>query len=109
MKKRLGLLIVAGILITLLEACSLFSTKVSPVNGILIEVGAINEQTRSSIIDSYKDITSSTSSSRLIWGILSSDPLNSLPKIEKDETIIFANKEYKDLKELTFDKRKMNL
>ncbi|EEL61373.1 hypothetical protein bcere0025_59290 [Bacillus cereus F65185] len=42
-------------------------------------------------------------------GILSSDPLNSLPKIEKDETIIFANKEYKDLKELTFDKKKMNL
>lgn len=42
-------------------------------------------------------------------GILSSDPLNSLPKIEKDETIIFANKKYKDLKELTFDKKKMNL
>jgi hypothetical protein len=160
MKKRLGLLIVAGILITLLEACSLFSTKSSPVNGISIEVGAINEQTRSSIIDSYKDITSSqdlyqlkegtidnnklniklptnlgdsmdTATSNLVFisrttaekmnkkglirerdnneGILSSDPLNSLPKIEKDETIIFANKEYKDLKELTFDKKKMNL
>lgn len=38
-----------------------------------------------------------------------SDSLDSLPKIEKGETIIFANKEYKDLKELTFDKKKMNV
>lgn len=59
MKKSFGLLIVAGISITVLGACSLFSTKDSPANGISIEVGAINEQTRSSIIDSYKDITSS--------------------------------------------------
>ncbi|MGE6377977.1 lipoprotein BA_5634 family protein [Peribacillus muralis] len=160
MKKRLGLLIVAGISITVLGACSLFGTKDSPANGISIEVGAINEQTRSSIIDSYKDITSSqdqyqlkegtidnnkldiklptkfedsmdTATSNLLFisrttaekmnkkglirerdnnkGILSSDPLDSLPKIEKDETIIFANKEYKDLKELTFDKKKMNV
>ncbi|MBK5350261.1 MULTISPECIES: lipoprotein BA_5634 family protein [unclassified Bacillus (in: firmicutes)] len=160
MKKRLGLLIVAGISITVLGACSLFGTKESPANGISIEVGAINEQTRNSIIDSYKDITSSqdlyqlkegtidnnkldiklptnfgdsmdTATSNLLFisrttaekmnkkglirerdnnkGILSSDPLDSLPKIEKDETIIFANKEYKDLKELTFDKKKMNV
>ncbi|MED1405408.1 lipoprotein BA_5634 family protein [Bacillus mycoides] len=160
MKKRLGLLIVAGISITVLGACSLFSTKESPANGISIEVGAINEQTRSSIIDSYKDITSSqdlyqlkegtidnnkldiklptnfgdsmdTATSNLLFisrttaekmnkkglirerdnneGLLSSDSLDSLPKIEKDETIIFANKEYKDLKELTFDKKKMNV
>ncbi|MBJ7996630.1 lipoprotein BA_5634 family protein [Bacillus mycoides] len=160
MKKRLGLLIVAGISITVLGACSLFSTKDSPANGISIEVGAINEQTRSSIIDSYKDITSSqdlyqlkegtidnnkldiklptnfgdsmdTATSNLLFisrttaekmnkkglirerdnneGLLSSDSLDSLPKIEKDETIIFANKEYKDLKELTFDKKKMNV
>ncbi|MED2800918.1 lipoprotein BA_5634 family protein [Bacillus thuringiensis] len=160
MKKRLRLLIVAGILIIVLGACSLFGTKESPANGILIEVGAINEQTRSSIIESYKDITSSqdlyqlkegtidnnklniklptnlgdsmdTATSNLLFisrttaekmnkkglirerdnkeGTLSSDPLDSLPKIEKDETIIFANKEYKDLKELTFDKKKINL
>lgn len=160
MKKRLGLLIVAGISITVLGACSLFSTKDSPANGISIEVGAINEQTRSSIIDSYKDITSSqdlyqlkegtidnnkldiklptnfgdpmdTATSNLLFisrttaekmnkkglirerdnneGLLSSDSLDSLPKIEKGETIIFANKEYKDLKELTFDKKKMNV
>lgn len=160
MKKRIGLLIVAGISITMLGACSLFGTKDSPANGISIEVGAINEQTRSSIIDSYKDITSSqdlyqlkegtidnnkldiklptnfgnymdTATSNLLFisrttaekmnkkglirerdnneGILSSDPFDSLPKIEKDETIIFANKEYKNLKELTFDKKKMNL
>ncbi|QKH04927.1 hypothetical protein FOC93_01790 (plasmid) [Bacillus cereus] len=160
MKKRLGLLIVAGISITLLGACSLFGTKNSPANGISIEVGAINEQARSSIIDSYKDITSSqdlyqlkegtidnnkldiklptnlrdsmdTATSNLLFisrttaekmnkkglirerdnneGLLSSDSLDSLPKIEKDETIIFANKEYKDLKELTFDKKKMNV
>lgn len=38
-----------------------------------------------------------------------SDSLDSLPKIEKGETIISANKEYKDLKELTFDKKKMNV
>ncbi|PFF72424.1 lipoprotein BA_5634 family protein [Bacillus thuringiensis] len=160
MKKRLGLLIVAGISITLLGACSLFGTKDSPANGISIEVGAINEQTRSSIIDSYKDITSSqdlyqlkegtidnnklnikvptnlgdsmdTATSNLLFisrttaekmnkkgfirerdnneGLLSSDPLDSLPKIGKNETIIFANKEYKDLKELTFDNKKMNV
>ncbi|WP_242307163.1 lipoprotein BA_5634 family protein [Bacillus cereus group sp. BfR-BA-01524] len=160
MKKRIGLLIVAGISITVLGACSLFGTKDSPANGISIEVGAINEQTRSSIIDSYKDITSSqdlyqlkegtidnnkldiklptnlgdsmdTATSNLLFisrttaekmnkkglirerdnneGLLSSDSLDSLPKIEKDETIIFANKEYKDLKELTFDKKKMNV
>ncbi|MFP3413180.1 lipoprotein BA_5634 family protein [Bacillus sp. SIMBA_074] len=153
-------MIVAGISITVLGACSLFSTKDSPANGISIEVGAINEQTRSSIIDSYKDITSSqdlyqlkegtidnnkldiklptnfgdsmdTATSNLLFisrttaekmnkkglirerdnneGLLSSDSLDSLPKIEKDETIIFANKEYKDLKELTFDKKKMNV
>ncbi|MDA1635535.1 MULTISPECIES: lipoprotein BA_5634 family protein [Bacillus cereus group] len=160
MKKRFGLLIVSGISITLLGACSLFGTKDSPANGISIEVGAINEQTRSSIIDSYKDITSSqdlyqlkegtidnnkldiklpanfgdsmdTATSNLLFisrttaekmnkkglirerdnneGLLSSDSLDSLPKIEKGETIIFANKEYKDLKELTFDKKKMNV
>ncbi|PQQ52366.1 lipoprotein BA_5634 family protein [Bacillus thuringiensis] len=160
MKKRIGLLIVAGISITVLGACSLFGTKDSPANGISIEVGAINEQTKSSIIDSYKDITSSqdlyqlkegtidnnkldiklptnlgdsmdTATSNLLFisrttaekmnkkglirerdnneGLLSSDSLDSLPKIEKDETIIFANKEYKDLKELTFDKKKMNV
>ncbi|EJR24450.1 lipoprotein BA_5634 family protein [Bacillus cereus] len=158
MKKRLGLLIVAGISITMLGACSLFGTKDSPANGISIEVGTINEQTRNSIIDSYKDITTSqdlyqlkegtidnnkldiklptkfgdsmdTATSNLLFisrttaekmnkkglirerdnneGLLSSVPLDSLPKIEKDETIIFANKEYKDLKELTFDEKKM--
>jgi len=160
LKKRIGLLIVAGISITMLGACSLFGTKDSPANGISIEVGAINEQTRSSIIDSYKDITSSqdlyqlkegtidnnkldiklptnfgdsmgTAISNLLFisrttaekmnkkgfirerdnneGLLSSDPLDSLPKIGKNETIIFANKEYKDLKELTFDNKKMNV
>ena len=160
MKKRIGLLIVAGIWITMLGACSLFGTKDSPANGISIEVGAINEQTRSSIIDSYKDITSSqdlyqlkegtidnnkldiklptnfggsmdTATSNLLFisrttaekmnkkglirerdnneGLLSSDPLDSLPKIGENETIIFANKEYKDLKELTFDNKKMNV
>ncbi|PEV38805.1 hypothetical protein COK37_18870 [Bacillus thuringiensis] len=160
MKKRIGLLIVAGISITMLGAYSLFGTKDSPANGISIEVGAINEQTRSSIIDSYKDITSSqdlyqlkegtidnnkldiklptnfgdlidTATSNLLFisrttaekmnkkgfirerdnneGLLSSDPLDSLPKIGKNETIIFANKEYKDLKELTFDNKKMNV
>ncbi|PFB75733.1 hypothetical protein CN273_29325 [Bacillus thuringiensis] len=160
MKKRIGLLIVAGISITMLGAYSLFGTKDSPANGISIEVGAINEQIRSSIIDSYKDITSSqdlyqlkegtidnnkldiklptnfgdlidTATSNLLFisrttaekmnkkgfirerdnneGLLSSDPLDSLPKIGKNETIIFANKEYKDLKELTFDNKKMNV
>ena len=57
MKKRLRLLIVAGISITVLGACSLFSAKDSPANGISIEVGEIDEQTRNSIIDLYKDIT----------------------------------------------------
>ncbi|PFO70281.1 hypothetical protein COJ86_15065 [Bacillus cereus] len=160
MKKRIGLLIVAGVSITMLGACSLFGTKDSPANGISIEVGAIDEQTRSSIIDSYKDITSSqdlyqlkegtidnnkldiklptnvensmdTATSNLLFisrttaekmnkkglirerdnneGLLSSDPLNYLQKIRKNETIIFANKEYKDLKELTFDNKKMNV
>lgn len=144
----------------MLGACSLFGTKDSPANGISIEVGTINEQTRNSIIDSYKDITTSqdlyqlnegtidnnkldiklptkfgdamdTATSNLLFisrttaekmnkkglirerdnneGLLSSVPLDSLPKIEKDETIIFANKEYKDLKELTFDEKKMNV
>ncbi len=144
----------------MLGACSLFGTKDSPANGISIEVGAINEQTRSSIIESYKDITSSqdlyqlkegtidnnkldiklptnfgdsmdAATSNLLFisritaekmnkkglirerdnneGLLSSDPLDSLPKIGKNEAIIFANKEYKDLKELTFDKKKMNV
>ncbi|AFU17876.1 lipoprotein BA_5634 family protein [Bacillus toyonensis] len=158
MKKRIGLLIVASISITMLGACSLFGTKDSPANGLSIEVGKINEQARNSIIDSYKDITTSqdlyqlkegtidnnklniklpnnfggdSATSNLLFisrttaknmnkkglirerdnneGLLSSDPLDSLPKIEKDETIIFANKEYKDLKELTFDKKKMNV
>ncbi|MGE7881527.1 lipoprotein BA_5634 family protein [Bacillus sp. NPDC094077] len=160
MKKRLGLLIVAGISITMLGACSLFGVKDSPANGISIEVGKINEQARNSIIDSYKDITTSqdlyqlkegtidnnklniklptnfgdsmdTATSNLLFisrttaekmnkkglirerdnnqGLLSSVPLDSLPKIEKDETILFANKEYKDLKELTFDEKKMNV
>ncbi|OPD53181.1 lipoprotein BA_5634 family protein [Bacillus thuringiensis] len=160
MKKRIGLLIVASISITMLGACSVFSTKDSPANGISIEVGAINEQTRNSIIDLYKDITTSqdlyqlkegtidnnklniklsanfgdsmdTATSNLLFisrttaekmnkkglirerdnneGLTSSVPLDSLPKIKKDETIIFANKEYKDLKELTFDQKKMNV
>ncbi|HDR8183542.1 TPA: hypothetical protein QC116_002949 [Bacillus thuringiensis] len=160
MKKRLGLLIVSGISIVMLGACSLFGTKNSPANGLSIEVEQLNEHTRNSIIDLYRDITISQdqfkikegridnnklniklptqfgdagadTSSNLLFisrttaekmnkkglirerdnneGILSSDPFDSLPKIEKDETIIFANKEYKDLKELTFDKKKMNL
>ncbi|MBT2200822.1 lipoprotein BA_5634 family protein [Bacillus cereus] len=160
MKKRLGLLIVAGISITMLGACSLFGTKDSPANGLSIEGEQLNEQTKNSIIDLYKDITISqdqfkikegsidnnkldiklptnlgdsmdTATSNLLFisrttaekmnkkglirerdnneGLLSSDSLDSLPKIEKDETIIFANKEYKDLKELTFDKKKMNV
>lgn len=57
MKKRLRLLIVAGISITMLGACSLFGAKDSPANGLAIEVGEIDEQTRNSIIDLYKDIT----------------------------------------------------
>ncbi|HDR8065901.1 hypothetical protein CN300_15070 [Bacillus thuringiensis] len=156
MKKRLGLLIVAGILSTMLGACSLFGTKNSPANGISIEVGEINEQTRNSIIDLYKDITTSQdlyqikegtidnnklnvklptefkdAPSNLLFisrttaekmdkkglirerdnnkGLTSSVPIDSLPKIKKDETILFANKEYKDLKELTFDEKKMNV
>ncbi|MGY1465244.1 lipoprotein BA_5634 family protein (plasmid) [Bacillus toyonensis] len=159
MKKRIGLLIVASISITMLGACSLFGTKDSPANGISIEVGMINEQTRNSIIDSYKDITTSqdlyqlkegtidnnkldiklptkfgdsmdTATSNLLFisrktaekmnkkglirerdnneGLLSSVPLDSLPKIEKDETILFANKEYKDLKEIIYDGKKMS-
>ncbi|MDM5428484.1 MULTISPECIES: lipoprotein BA_5634 family protein [Bacillus] len=158
MKKRIGLLIVAGISITMLGACSLFGTKNSPANGISIEVGKINEQARNSIIDLYKDITTSqdlyqikertidnnkleiklptnfggdSATSNLLFisrttaeqmnkkglirerdnneGLTSSVSINSLPKIEKDETILFANKEYKDLKELTFDEKKMNV
>ncbi|MCU4782079.1 lipoprotein BA_5634 family protein [Bacillus cereus] len=156
MKKRLGLLIVAGILSTMLGACSLFGTKNSPANGISIEVGEINEQTRNSIIDLYKDIITSQdlyqikegtidnnklnvklpaefkdAPSNLLFisrttaekmnkkglirerdnnkGLTSSVPIDSLPKIKKDETILFANKEYKDLKELTFDEKKMNV
>ncbi|PEE27097.1 hypothetical protein COL24_15025 [Bacillus toyonensis] len=159
MKKRIGFLIVAGISITILGACSLFGAKDSPANGISIEVGEINEQARNSIIDLYKDITTSqdlyqlkegsidnnklniklptnfvdsmdTATSNLLFisrttaekmnkkglirerdnkeGLLSSDSLDSLPKIEKDETIIFANKEYKDLKEITYDGKKMS-
>ncbi|KMP94988.1 MULTISPECIES: lipoprotein BA_5634 family protein [Bacillus cereus group] len=156
MKKRLGLLIVAGISITMLGACSLFGAKDSPANGISIEVGKINEQTRNSIIDSYKDITTSqdlyqlkegtidnnklniklpnnfggdSATSNLLFisrttaeqmnkkglirerdnneGLTSSVPLDSLPKIEKDETILFANKEYKDLKEIIYDDKKV--
>ncbi|MBK3493551.1 hypothetical protein JFL43_01440 [Viridibacillus sp. YIM B01967] len=160
MKKRLGLLIVAGISITMLGAYSLFGTKNSPANGLAIEVGAINEQTRNSIIDIYKDITISQdlfkmkegtidnnklniklptefgdaradTPSNLLFisrttaekmdkkglirerdnngGLTSSVPIDSLPKIKKDETILFANKEYKDLKEITFDEKKMNV
>ncbi|MCI4252734.1 lipoprotein BA_5634 family protein [Bacillus sp. CCB-MMP212] len=160
MKKRLGLLIVAGISITMLGAYSLFGTKNSQANGISIEVGEINEQARNSIIDLYKDIITSqdlyqikegaidnnkldiklptnfgdsmdAATSNLLFisrttaekmnkkglirerdnneGLLSSDSLDSLPKIGKNEAIIFANKEYKDLKELTFDNKKMNV
>ncbi|AXK16684.1 MULTISPECIES: lipoprotein BA_5634 family protein [Bacillus] len=159
MKKRLGLLIVAGISITALGAYSLFGTKDSPANGISIEVGKINEQTRNSIIDSYKDITTSQDLYQLKEGTIdnnklniklptqfgdagadtpsnlqfisrttaekmnkkglirerdnneglqSSVPFDSLPKIGKYETIIFANKEYKDLKEITYDGKKMS-
>ncbi|MED2787279.1 lipoprotein BA_5634 family protein [Bacillus thuringiensis] len=160
MKKRIGLLIVASISITMLGACSLFGTKDSPANGLSIEVEQLNEQTRNSIIDSYKDITTSqdlyqlkegtidnnkldiklptkfgdsmdTATSNLLFisrttaekmvkkglilerdnnqGDISSDPVDSLPKSKKGETILFANKEYRDLKELTFDKKKMNV
>ncbi|WP_144489796.1 lipoprotein BA_5634 family protein [Bacillus thuringiensis] len=160
MKKRIGLLIVASISITMLGACSLFGTKDSPANGLSIEVEQLNEQTRNSIIDSYKDITTSqdlyqlkegtidnnkldiklptkfgdsmdTATSNLLFisrttaekmvkkglilerdnnqGDISSDPVDSLPKSKKGETILFANKEYKDLKELKFDQKKMNV
>ncbi|PHD48558.1 hypothetical protein COF67_17425 [Bacillus toyonensis] len=159
MKKRLGLLIVAGISITMLGACSLFGTKDSPANGLSIEVEQLNEQTRNSIIDLYKDITISQDQfkikegsidnnklniklptqfgdagadtpSNLLFisrttaekmekkglirerdnnqGDMTSAPIDSLPKIEKDETILFANKEYKDLKEITYDGKKMS-
>ncbi|MES5894134.1 MULTISPECIES: lipoprotein BA_5634 family protein [Bacillus cereus group] len=157
MKKRLRLLIVAGIFITMLGACSLFGAKDSPANGLAIEVGEIDEQTRNSIIDLYKDITISkdlyaikkgtienkkhniklpadfgdSNNSEVLFiskttaekmnkkglirerdnnsGLTSSIPLDSLHKIKKDEIILFANKEYKDLKELTFDEKKMNV
>ncbi|OTY19070.1 hypothetical protein BK735_13340 [Bacillus mycoides] len=157
MKKRLRLLIVAGISITMLGACSLFGAKDSPANGLAIEVGEIDEQTRNSIIDLYKDITISkdlyaikkgtienkkhniklpadfgdSNNSEVLFiskttaekmnkkglirerdnnsGLTSSIPLDSLHKIKKDEIILFANKEYKDLKELTFDEKKMNV
>ncbi|PHD45701.1 hypothetical protein COF67_23635 [Bacillus toyonensis] len=160
MKKRLGLLIVAGISITMLGACSLLGTKDSPANGLSIEGEQLNEQTKNSIIDLYKDITISqdqfkikegsidnnkldiklptnfgdsmdTATSNLLFisrttaekmvkkglilerdnnqGDISSDPVDSLPKSKKGETILFANKEYKDLKELTFDEKKMNV
>ncbi|MBV6681504.1 lipoprotein BA_5634 family protein [Bacillus thuringiensis] len=160
MKKRTGLLIVAGISITILGACSLFGTKNSPANGLSIEVEQLNEQTRNSITDLYKDITisqdqfkikegsidnnklnvklptrfgdagadtpsnllfiSRTTAEKMVkkglilerdnnQGDISSDPVDSLPKSKKGETILFANKEYKDLKELTFDKKKMNV
>ncbi|MBJ8079339.1 hypothetical protein JDS92_29070 [Bacillus cereus group sp. N12] len=159
MKKRIGLLIVAGISITMLGACSLFGTKNSPANGLSIEVEQLNEQTRNSIIDLYKDITISQDQfkikegsidnnklniklptqfgdagadtpSNLLFisrttaekmekkglirerdnnqGDMTSAPIDSLPKIEKDETILFANKEYKDLKEITYDGKKMS-
>jgi len=160
LKKRLGLLIVAGISITMLGACSLFGTKDSPANGLSIEGEQLNEQTKNSIIDLYKDITISqdqfkikagsidnnkldiklptnfggsmdTATSNLLFisrttaeemnkkglirerdnnsGLPSSVPIDSLPKRKKDEIILFANKEYKDLKELTFDEKKMNV
>ncbi|HDR8142017.1 lipoprotein BA_5634 family protein [Bacillus thuringiensis] len=158
MKKRLGLLIVAGISITMLGVFSLFGTKDSPANGLSIEVEQLNEQTRNSIIDLYKDITISqeqfkikegsinnnklniklptqfgdsmdTATSNLLFisrttaekmvkkglilerdnnqGDISSDPVDSLPKSKKGETILFANKEYKDLKEIIYDDKKV--
>lgn len=141
----------------MLGACSLFGTKNSPANGLSIEVEQLNEQTRNSIIDLYKDITLSQDQfkikegsidnnklniklptqfgdaradtpSNLLFisrttaekmykkglirkrdnngGLTSSVPIDSLPKVKKDETILFANKEYKDLKEITFDEKK---
>ncbi|MGW6193520.1 lipoprotein BA_5634 family protein [Bacillus cereus] len=155
MKKRLGLLIVAGISITMLGACSFFGAKNSPANGLSIEVEQLNEQTRNSIIDLYKDITISQEQfkikegsidnnklniklptqfrdtpSNLLFisrttaekmnkkglirerdnnsGLTSSVPIASLPKRKKDEIILFANKEYKDLKEITYDEKKMS-
>jgi hypothetical protein len=144
----------------MLGACSLFGAKNSPANGLSIEVEQLNEQTRISIIDLYKDITISqekfkikegsidnnklniklptqfgdsmdTATSNLLFisrttaekmnkkglirerdnnsGLTSSVPIDSLPKRKKDEIILFANKEYKDLKELTFDEKKMNV
>lgn len=76
MKKRLGLLIVAGISITMLGACSLFGVKDSPANGISIEVGKINEQARNSIIDSYKGITISQDLYQLKEGTIDNNKLN---------------------------------
>ncbi|MGE7875682.1 lipoprotein BA_5634 family protein, partial [Bacillus paramycoides] len=76
MKKRIGLLIVAGISITMLGACSLFGTKDSPANGISIEVGKINEQARNSIIDLYKDITTSQDLYQLKEGTIDNNKLN---------------------------------
>jgi hypothetical protein len=143
----------------MLGGCSLFGAKDSPANGISIEVGEINEQARNSIIDLYKDITTSQdlyqlkegtidnnklniklptqfgdagadTPSNLLFisrttagkmekkglirerdnnqGDMTSAPIDTLPKIEKDETILFANKEYKDLKEITYDGKKMS-
>ncbi|PFM41618.1 lipoprotein BA_5634 family protein [Bacillus cereus] len=159
MKKRLGLLIVAGISITVLGACSFFGAKNSPANGLSIEVEQLNEQTRNSIIDLYKDITISQEQFKIkegsidnnklnmklptqFWdaradtpsnllfisrttaekmnkkglirerdnnsGLTSSVPIASLPKRKKDEIILFANKEYKDLKEIIYDGKKMS-
>lgn len=145
---------VAGISITMLDACSLFGTKDSPANGISIEVGTINEQTRNSIIDSHKDRTTSqdlyqlkegtidnnkldiklptnfgdsmdTATSNLLFisrttaekmnkkglirerdnnsGLTFSVPIASLPKRKKGKIILFANKGYKGIKEITYD------
>lgn len=60
----------------MLGACSLFSTKDSPANGISIEVGAIKEQTRNSIIDLYKDITTSQDLYQLKEGTIDNNKLN---------------------------------
>ncbi|MFJ6265980.1 lipoprotein BA_5634 family protein [Lysinibacillus xylanilyticus] len=162
MKKRIGLLIAAGISITAIGvgAFSFFGTKNSPANGLSIKVEQLNEQTKNTIINFYKDITISQdlykmkegsidnnkldiklptrfgdseadTPSNLLFiskttaekmakkglvrerdnkeGVVSSVPLDSLPKMGKGETILFANKEYKDLREITFEGKKMNV
>ncbi|KEK23054.1 lipoprotein BA_5634 family protein [Bacillus gaemokensis] len=138
MKRKMIIYIVATLTLFSMSACSLFGKKEEPANGMLLlgdeqSVSPLVERYKKETtskelykvkLDTKDEkkilIINETVAKKFIQkgilqkrdndeGMISSEPITSLPKFTKDKAILFANKEDKNMKDVMINNEKISV